>query len=451
MTIPRIPRPALALAAVLVVYSGVFSPISTAAHFGGLGGAARGILGVSALLLLGLGFVFNNRIRFPAFALFGILPYVYLLCLSLRQTQLEGAYNYLHKLAPYLCAGLIWYLLTRTSDRAVFWTILILATLISVRALAVFVFPNFGSQPNELQDTTDSFFVFEYIGAYARVFYPGQALVFLGLALAVRGVIRASGRERAACAFFLVLGSAALIATMIRGLLIIGACLLIVEAIWTLNDARISTNRKLNVVMIGVALATGLLGVLLASGYGDKMLKGVSDVTASERLSLDDRNFVWRQRQADAAFSMMKTDQDWLIGLGPTASVPLAQGTLNELHFGYHSIVWTFGFVGLAILLVGLLHALAGGLYGPRERLYWRENWIAVAFVVLNGGYVPALSIADFAIVLVFSAAYVWAPRPRSGAEERVQPIYGVGPAWPHLAAPPRRWSQMVGGKHAAP
>ena len=444
----------LSLAAILCIYSGALSPIAFALQIHPrLGGMVRGGLALLALPLLVVGFCLNGRLRFPAMALFGLLPYVYLVGTALTQSHLEGAYSYLYKCAPYLCAGVVWWLLYRIRDRALFWLLVSLGAFVSLRALFVFLFPTLAPQRDPLSDDADGFLVYELVGALPRVFYPGMAVIFLGLAVSLRGVIRERGGQQAASAAFLVLGSLGLLVTMTRGLLIIGAFLLFLQALWILNDARLSANRKLNFALIALSVGGTVLAVALAGGLGSRLLGGVADVASSDRLTLDDRNLVWREKQADAAFSLMKSDRDWLVGMGTTASVPLAHGTLNELHLGYHTVLWTFGLLGLTILLTMVGQAVLGGWYGPRARPYWREMWIAVVFVAANGVYIPTFTLADFGIVLVIATAYVWLPHPvRSEAETEVGP---AGATWrPRPQAglahtpPRRRWSQMVGEPH---
>src|SRR5690349_21629350 len=125
---------------------------------------------------------------------------------------------------------------------------------------------------------------------------------------------------------------------MTRGLLLIATVLPGLQSLWMLLCALISTNLKLSFTVdwIGVAAAAEVIGIV--SGLGSRMLKGVGDLGSSDRLSLDERNLIWRQNQADIALSMMHSEKDWLVGMGPTANVPMASQYTNELHFGYHSI-----------------------------------------------------------------------------------------------------------------
>ena len=444
----------LALVGIFVIYSGALSPISLALQVNPrLGGVVRGGFALIGLPLLIAGFCLNRRWEFAPMALFGLLPYIYLLYGAFTRNHLEGSYIYLYQFAPYLCAGLIWGILVTGYDRVLFWTVLGLGTCISLRALFVFLYPDLAPHYDPISESADGFIVYEFIGAFPRVFYPGQAMVFLGLALCVRGVIRASGRDRMICAAFLCIGSLGLLVSMTRGLILIGAVLLVVEVLWTLNDARVALNRKLNVLVVGLSVGATVLGVVLASGYGDRLLRGMADVASSDRMSLNDRNLIWREKQADAAFSMMKSDRDWVVGMGTTASVPMGHGTNNELHLGYHSVLWTFGLVGLTILIIILTSALAGGIWGPRARPYWREMWIVLLFLAAIGTYTPVFTMADYAVVLVLAATYVWLPCPvRSEAETGVGP---AGATWrPRPQAglahtpPRRRWSQMVGETH---
>jgi len=229
-----------------------------------------------------------------------------------------------------------------------------------------------------------------------------------------------------------------------------------VQAAWCVIDSKADWRKRLNLVTGALLLLGTLTGVALVSGYGDALLKRFADVGSSDRLTLDDRNMRWREDQADAAFSMMKDSADWIVGIGPTATVPLSHGTMNELHFGYHSVLWTFGLVGLSLLVLTLLHTLAGAFVGPRKRAYIREAALATIFMAITGAYTGVFTVPDCAIVLALAAGYLWVPRFAGDAarseQSSPQPAEPGRPSQAPLAEQKsRRWSAQVRRGHATP
>lgn len=437
------------LAALLVAFSGALSPSALAGHINErLEAVVRAGLGGLGIVLFVVGLLATGRVRFVPMAVFGLLPWVYLVCLALQRDQLAGAFAYVYKFAPYLCAGVFFWLVARVSDRALLWTVLGVGTLISLRALFVFLFPYSSPERSEVVGAMDAFYVFEWVGNLPRVFYPGMSLIFLGLLLSVRGMMRLHGREQLACFAYLVIGSAGLLVSMIRGMILIAACLLVVEAAWCLRDPQADGIRKRNVLVGGLFAVAALIAAMLLSGYGEQLWKATGDLAGTERVTFDKKNLDWRQDQADAALSMMKTDQDWLLGMGTVATVPLSGGeTVNELHFGYHSILWTFGILGVVVLVTMLLHSLAGGLIGPRDRVFWREMWLAIVFFSAAGGYTPLFTIPDGAMVMALSTVYVWMPRRARRAEQAASYAGSVASPTPRVApvpSPARLWGSRA-------
>lgn len=399
--------PVIALAAVIVVYTGSLSPVFIATALSArLGGMTRGAIALSGCLLLGIGALLNNRVRLRAAVLLGVIPYLYLFVILLRGETTDGAFVYLYYFAPFLFAGLLWALLRRVTDRQFFWTIAAVGSLIAVRAILVFIFPDRLGPAREFAAGTDAFFAFDYVGALPRVFFPGQGLLFAGMAIAWHEIMYGRGRSQLAAIPFLLLELAGLLVAMTRGVTILTVLMFALLVVWTLLDSRARGRRRLNVLAGGIVLLVAALGAVALLSDSKSLL----DLESSDRLSLNEHNLVWREDQMHDAFSMMKTDTDWVFGVGPNRFVPGAASENNQLHLSYHSVVWTFGFVGLGVLVAVLLTGILAPLFVRERREYWRPMWMTILFIAAVGTYTPTFGTVDWNLALMLATAYLWLP-----------------------------------------
>lgn len=98
----------------------------------------------------------------------------------------------------------------------------------------------------------------------------------------------------------------------------------------------------------------------------------------------------------------------------------LLTGATNDLHYSYHSILWTFGYVGLGLLV-------AFGIVQPLVRAVWARGQLVLPFafttlyIALVGAYTIVFTTPDWNFALCLCAAYLnaraWKRQPSSRRE----------------------------------
>lgn len=400
-------------AALLSLYLGTLS------IFGFLKRLHDGVGNAALLVLLMLTFgslvyaVLRAR-RLPLFGLvlLGLLPYAHYLFFVVTDVSTEGAFIYLYKFGGFLLAPLIWWWIRGRDDKQVERVVTLLGLIMVFRVLLAFIIPGLypGRGGNGLPEFADDVVVYERVGGLARVFFPGMALVFLGMLMSLDNVL--SGRARQvwpeigkAGLFF-----GALIISLSRGTIIFAVLLTTLYVLVRLLQVRAAGVRLARVGLGGLIAVNALALVFSFSSLGASLGTSLSGLLRSDRVTLDRGNIDWRERQVDLAFSLVNTEEERLIGVGTNTLIPSdpdwLSGATNDLHYSYHSIAWTFGYLGLGLLVVF-------GIVQPLVRAVWaRGRWVmpfvfTTLFIALVGVYTIVFTTPDWNFMLCLCAAYL--------------------------------------------
>lgn len=422
------------------LYAGVFSLyLGTLSVFGVLH-RLSGALGDVALLgllaltfaLLALAAVRTRGVPLFGLVLLGLLPYGHYLTFLVTDAPTTGAFIYLYKFGGFLLAPAVWWWVRRHDDAQVERMVTLLGLVIAVRALLAFALPGLypGRAGNGLPEFADDVLVYERVGSIARVFFPGMALVFLGLVMSLEQVLaghaRRVGIELAKVAVFL----AALLVTLSRGTLIFAALLVTLYIFVRLWQVRAAGWRLARIVLGGLVAANALALVLIFSSLGASLGGSFGGLLRSDRVTLDRGNIDWRERQVDLAFGLVNTTEERLFGVGTNTLIPSdptwLSGTTNDLHYSFHSILWTFGYVGLGLLvLFGIVQPLVRAV---RARGRWVLPFaFTILFIALVGSYTIVFTSPDWNFMLCLCAAYLNARALRAQRVATPQP--GLQPA----------------------
>jgi hypothetical protein len=353
----------------------------------------------------------SRRARWAARSLFllGLLPFLWFLALVLRKNELVGAYSYLLKFSPYLT---VFYWLTIVRNRGVSslaTSVKVLAAVLGIRHIAVFLFPGaLGEKaPKALYDAT---FVYGFVGTVPRVFGPGMMLLGLAAILYLgdwtRRRLTIPGYAGLAVA---ILASAT---TLTRGVLLVelagGIGILSVRAWHTKGHLRLTT-------VVGATAVLLLVGSLLWLAGSNSLENLAPD--AGDRLSLDTRTFDWRLAQVDRAFSL--SDQWWgnpLFGVGPQTFIRNDANSrvpdTNELHYSFLSVLWTFGAVGLVLLLWPLAVAALLGRRMAFSGGHLTEWYIGLWMFIVQGLYTGTFTEVGSALGVTLCVAAILGSRP---------------------------------------
>lgn len=427
------------------LYLGAFSVFGFARRLhGALGNVALlGLLGLTGALCLYA--VWRSR-RVPLFGvvLLGLLPYLHMGYFSLTEQPTGGAFIYLYKFSGYLLIPYLWLWARARDDRQIEATLMLVAGAVAARALLTFAVPGLATGSGGFMD---DFIIWEWVGPLPRVFYPGMALMFLGLLLAIRDVFQASGRALPLGLLKAGLFAAALAVSMSRGTLIFAALLATLFVLLRFFSGRTTRARKGRLVLGSLLALNGAALVVLATPLSDTVGRAAAEYQGQERFSLDRGNLDWRDEQVRAAFSLVRTDEARLLGVGTTTFIPERLDShqlghlINELHYSYTSVRWTFGYLGLFLLVAfavaqPLVRAAAVRPAGP----LLLPMAFTLAFAALVGSYTIVFTLPDWAFMLALCGAYLnarcGAPRPDPADPAAAPARVGRLPARPERTAP---------------
>ncbi|ADV65812.1 hypothetical protein Deima_0148 [Deinococcus maricopensis DSM 21211] len=397
-------------AALFSLYLGTLSVIGTASRLG------LGSVSMLGLILLTLTLTASAAWRARSVPLLGVtllgaLPFAHLAVGVLGGGSTDGSFVYLYKFSGYLLIPYLWVWACTRTDERIERTLMLIATFIAVRALATFVLPALGRDHVGL---ADDFIIWERVGPLARVFFPGQGLMFLGLMIALRGVFVARGQDLKREGLRAALFMGALGVTFSRGSLIFAALLATLFILVRFARQRAASSHKARLVL-GALMALNAAGVAvfltpLATPAG----QFVTQFRGQERFSLDPRNLDWRAEQVRAARLLIRTDEDRAFGVGTATHIPedvahpIPGQVTNELHYSYASVQWTFGNVGLALLAVfGIAQPLLrAAIRRPATRLALPAA-LTLAYIALCGAYTITFTSTDWSFMLALCGAYL--------------------------------------------
>lgn len=430
MIIPRDQLDYWGYAALFSLYLGSFSLFGTLDRLAP--GAATGAL----LLWLGLtwlgGALALLHLRSLPLAgalliLLGLMPYGYFAWLYLSGAPMVGAFSYFYKFASLLCFPAVYLWCLRRPDARIEGTLLLLATVVAVRALLAFAVPGLhpGSGGNGHEIMWDDVNIYEWIGPLPRVFYPGTALVFFGLIVSAERIMTRGTGMRLEVARALLF-TAALGVTLTRGFLIAAVALigLYVGLRWLTSQVTLARRTRLVVGLTLLGLG-GMVGVATTPA-GLTLSQVAEQYRGQERFSLDTRNMDWRAEQVALAFSLVQTPEQRWLGVGTNVTIPEdikapnPWETTGELHYSYHSVQWTFGYAGLTLLIVGgLILPLLGALRWRLRTPLALALGFTLVFIAIIGSYTIVFTNSDWNFMLVVCGAFLLARARQAAAEFR--------------------------------
>jgi len=364
------------------------------------------LLLVVLLAFMAAAMTFNTRLasalKRPAVSLvvFGTLPLIDFFSALIRSGVQPGIFTYLYKFAPYLTVFYWIAVVQRGGVKPLASAVKFYAAVISIRQISVFFLPGILGQ--RVQDSVyDGTFVYALVGDVPRVFGPGAMLLTLAAYLYVGDWLRGRLTSAGFIGFALAVGASA--TTLTRGTIAV----LVLGIAVTLVAGRRESRRSGRVTLSAMIclLTIGALLALTRSGSMDAVAS-----SAGDRLSLDTTTFNWRYSQIERAF--LRSD-------GSPAALLFGVGThtfisndpkdhhlqVNELHFSYVSILWTFGMAGLALLLGAIVPALRTGWKMVRASPRTLEWFIGLCMFIVLGIYTPTFTQADSALGLTLCIA----------------------------------------------
>lgn len=400
-------------AGVFSLYLGTLSVFGLARRLSdAAGNAALAALLVLTLALLLYSALRTRRVPLVGLVLLGLLPYAHYAVFLATGASTNGAFIYLYKFGGFLLAPFVWLWVRRHDDDQVGRVLMLLGLLGAGRALLAFALP--GVHPGPAGGGgpafADDFSIYERVAGLARVFYPGMALMFLGLLMSLENVM--SGRTGRIWPDVLKAGLflAALLVTFSRGTIIFAVLLAGLYVLARLLQRPAAHLRVARIGLGGLVALSALALVLSFSSLGASLGDSLSGLQRSDRLTLDRTNITWRERQVDLAFSLVDTDEERVWGVGTNTLIPsnpdLLVGATNDLHYSYHSVLWTFGCVGLGLLVLF-------GIVQPLVRSLWaRGRWVlpfafTTLFIALVGAYTIVFTTPDWNFMLGVCAAYL--------------------------------------------
>ncbi|MFT2719025.1 O-antigen ligase family protein [Deinococcus sp. A31D244] len=407
-------------AALFSLFLGTFSIFGTlnAVSPGAASGAMLLWLGVT-WLGAGLTLLHLRRLPLPGalLMLLGLMPYGYFAWLYLTGAPMVGAFSYFYKFSSLLLFPVVYLWCQRRSDARIEGTLMLLATVLAVRVLVAFAVPGLfpGRAGNGQAALWDDVTIYERIGPMARVFYPGVALQFFALIVSVeRALTRQEGMrlEVARAALFLC----ALLFTLTRGFLLTAAALVALYVAVRWLTTHVSQRRRVRLLTGLTLLGLGGAVVIATTPAGMAVTRLAEQYAGQERFSLDGTNIDWRAEQAQLAFTLIQTPEQRWLGVGTNVTIPEdikapnPWETTGELHYSFHSVQWTFGYVGLNLLIWGglalpLLSALRWRLRSPLALALLTT----LAFIAVIGSYTIVFTNADWNFMLVTCGAFLLA------------------------------------------
>lgn len=415
------------------LYLGTFSVFGFARRLDpSLGSAAQlGLLLLTWLLVLYA--VWRSR-RLPMWGvvLLALLPYAHMVWFTATGESTAGAFSYVYKFSGFLIAPYLWLWARNRDEGQIERTLMVLATVAAARAVLTFAVPGLAPGAGKF---ADDFIVYEWVGPLPRIFYPGMALVFLGLTVSLRNIFQTSDRalplEVARALLFLT----ALCVNMSRGMLILAVLVVTLLVLLKFSSGAVAAGRKGRLVLGALLALSGTALVVVATPLADTVANAAAGFGGQERFSLDQKNLDWRAQQVSAAFRLVQTPEAQWLGVGTNTFIPeslenprLGEVT-NELHYSYDSVRWTFGTLGLALLITfTMVQPLARTLLLRPATPLVLPALLTGAFIGLVGLYTVVFTTTDWSFALTVCGAYLHA---RCDAR-RVLPA----PARPRRAVP---------------
>ena len=366
------------------------------------------VIGLSIVVAAHTLLLRRNALKWPIWTLllFGLLPFVHFLIVFARSGSQPGIFGYLYIFAPYL-TGVYWASQVRKrSLKTLTMSVKVYAAVVSIRQIAVFMFPEkLGlPTPNAVYDAT---YVYSYVGSLPRVFGPGVMIIALAVLLYLgdwsRRQLTPVGRVGLGVA---VLASAT---TFTRGTNLVLIAMAIMSILLPVKSRQRRRVPQVLKTIVGYACLAGTVVIMVSanSGYLQELLPGAGD-----RVTLDTATFDWRSAQVARAFTQSDAWwQNWLFGVGPAVFIQNdtndVHSTVNELHYSYASVLWTFGALGLALLL-GSLFGLA--IYGWNVALgspAGLEWYLGAWMFMIVGVYTPTFTETSSALGLTVCAAAI--------------------------------------------
>lgn len=414
-------------AGIFSLYLGTLSVLGLARRLDDtLGNAALFGLLVLTLALLVYAVLRTRGVPLFGLVLLGLLPFVHYVAFVATGASTVGAYIYLYKFGGFLLAPFVWLWVRRHDDSQVERVLMLLGLVTALRALLAFALPGLhpGGGGTGAPAFADDFSIYERVGGLARVFYPGMALMFLGLLISLERVL--SGRSRRVWPDVLTaaLFGAALLVTLSRGTVIFAVLLTSLYVLVRLVQRPAAHLRLARVGLGGLVALNALALVLTFSSVGAAVDTSLVGLTRSDRLTLDRANITWRERQVRLAFNLVNTEERRVFGVGTHTLIPgnpdLLTGATNDLHYSYHSILWTFGYVGLGLLVgFGIVQPLLRALRARGQLVL--PFAFTTLFIALVGAYTIVFTTPDWNFMLCLCAAYLnaraWRRRPASAPE----------------------------------
>lgn len=192
--------------------------------------------------------------------LLGLLPLVHYGVFVVTGASTVGASIYLYKFGGFLLAPFVWLWVRRHDDAQVERVIMLLSLVTALRALLAFALPGVhpGAAGTGALAFADDFGIYERVGGFARVFYPGMALVFLGLLISLERVLSARTLRVWPEVFKVALFTAALLVTLSRGSIIFALLLTSLYVLVRLLQRPVAHLRLARVALGGSSPSTPL-------------------------------------------------------------------------------------------------------------------------------------------------------------------------------------------------
>jgi len=260
------------------------------------------------------------------------------------------------------------------------------AAVVSIRQIAVFLLPG-SLGAHSLNAVYDDTYVYSYVGSLPRVFGPGAMLMALAILLYVGDWSR---RQLGPAGY---VGLAVTIASIFLPIKI---------------RQRRGVSQTFKTIAGIICLFVIVSGLYLAgSGRLEDLLPGAGD-----RVTADTTTFNWRYAQFERAF--VRSDawrQNWLFGVGPETFIQNDSNdshyTVNELHYSYASVLWTFGATGLGLLLGSLFGAARYGWDIAQRSPRGLEWYLGVWMFIIAGVYTPTFTENSAALGLTICTAAI--------------------------------------------
>ncbi|MFC4427045.1 hypothetical protein [Deinococcus navajonensis] len=376
-----------------------------------LGSAAQlGLLLVTWSLLL-FAVWRTKRLPLGGIVLLALLPYLHMIYFSAAAEPVNGAFSYFYKFSGFLMAPYLWLWARFRDDRQIEGTLMVVALVLAARAVLSFAVPALTPTSGRFGD---DFIVYEWVGPLPRIFYPGMALVFFGLMISLRNIFLTSGRQLALETAKAMLFVGALAVNLSRGITMFAVLVTVLLVLVKFSSTRVSAGRKGRLVLTTLLSLTGVTLLVVATPLSDTVAQVAAGFSNQERFSLDQRNLDWRVQQVRAAYRLIETDEERLLGVGTNTFIPESiehpepGQVTNELHYSYDSVRWTFGLAGLALLVgFALLQPVLRLLVIRPQGPLLLPMVLTGGFIALVGIYTVVFTTTDWSFVLSLCAAYL--------------------------------------------